>query len=67
VIENNQHGFVLTPGDDDALTKAMIHFLEQPDTIRPMGEAARRQVLPYTWQAYGDRWAHIIHQLLQSS
>ena len=67
VIENYQHGFVLTPGDDAALTQAMLHFLEQPDRIRPMGEAARRQVLPYSWEAYGDRWAQIIHQLLQSS
>lgn len=67
VIVNHRHGFVLTPGDDDALTKAMVHFLEQPHSIRPMGEAARQQVLPYTWDAYGDRWAHIIQQLVQSS
>lgn len=64
IITEGIEGHLVEPGDDNALLQAMIHFLEQPDCIEPMGSAARAAVAPYTWAAYGERWEKIIYEVL---
>lgn len=47
-------GLIVDPGDDDALTAAMLE-LADPDTARRLGERAHSHAAPYTWQAVGER------------
>lgn len=43
-IENHKTGLLFPAGDVDALTKAMMTFLESPDQLETMGVAARKRV-----------------------
>ena len=56
-----EFGFIVEPGDDDALLMGLQFYATHPDQIEPMGKAARSAVESYSWEAYGHRW----HQLLQ--
>lgn len=47
-------GLVVDPGDDDALTAAMLELAE-PETARRLGERAHRHAAPFTWRAVGER------------
>ena len=53
-------GFIVRPGDDDALLEAMSYFAAHPEAIPTMGRAARQAALPCTWQAYGQRWQAVL-------
>ena len=55
-IMSTDAGFIVSPGDDKALLSAMQHFAVNPETIKTMGIAARRDALPFSWEAYGERW-----------
>jgi len=59
-IMTTASGFIITPGDDDALLNSLAHFADNPSAIQTMGKAARHQALPWSWDAYGDRWAGIL-------
>ena len=65
LIQDGVEGFIVAPGDDEALLSTLCFFASQPDKIKPMGMAARHAVLPYTWQAYGERWKAIVTRVLQ--
>jgi glycosyltransferase involved in cell wall biosynthesis len=65
LIQEGVEGFVVEPGEDEALWSALRFFAAQPEAIAPMGRAARMAVLPYTWQAYGERWKAIATRVLQ--
>ncbi len=43
-IENQKTGLLFPAGDVDALTKAMMTFLESPDQLETMGVVARKRV-----------------------
>lgn len=43
-IENHKTGLLFPAGDVDALTKAMMSFLESPKQLETMGVAARKRV-----------------------
>jgi glycosyltransferase involved in cell wall biosynthesis len=63
LITPGREGFVITPGDDQALLSALQYCIEHPHQLPFMGRAARQAVLPYTWEAYGDRWRGILEGL----
>ncbi|HSC54368.1 MAG TPA: glycosyltransferase family 4 protein [Phnomibacter sp.] len=65
VIDEGVEGFVMTPGDDQALLNALTFFAQQPEAIETMGRAAREKVLPFTWNAYGDRYRGILEQVVK--
>ncbi len=63
VMTAGEDGFILTPGDDAALLQALLHFALQPAEVERMGRQAALHVQPYTWQAYGQRWATLLQSL----
>ncbi len=65
IIEDGKEGFIIAPGDDQALINAIKHFHQFPDSIISMGNNARKKAEEYTWDAYGERWISIIDSVLK--
>jgi starch synthase len=66
LIVDGVEGFVIRAGDEGALQNRMQMFLLTPSRVLPMGRAARKTAERFTWAAYGDRWATLVHELAQS-
>ncbi len=43
-VEEGRNGFLVPPGDVDALARAMERFLNAPDLMEPMGKEGRKMV-----------------------
>ncbi|GAB4258710.1 MAG: glycosyltransferase family 4 protein [Deferrisoma sp.] len=44
IIEEGRTGYVVTPGDPEALARAVVRLLQDPERAREMGEAGRRKI-----------------------
>lgn len=64
VVTDGQDGFLVPAGDTEALRAKMRWCLENRDHLPGMGEAARRAAEPFTWDAYGERWADSLREVL---
>jgi glycosyltransferase involved in cell wall biosynthesis len=60
LISDGNEGYIIKSGDTDALCHTMQSFIDNPDQVKAMSEAARRCAEKYTWEAYGDRWDKIL-------
>lgn len=54
VVRDGIDGFVIEPGDLQALREKMLWFKLHPERIRTMGDNARQHVGQYTWDRYAD-------------
>ena len=60
-------GFVVTPDDKEALTKALLSLASEPDHAARMGEAARARVLEgFTERHVMDDLKRLYASLLRS-
>ena len=64
IITNGVEGYVVPAGDLEALRIALRRFIDSPGDARAMSAAARRRAERYTWDAYGDRWYRLLHQVV---
>jgi glycosyltransferase involved in cell wall biosynthesis len=56
VVENGVTGFLVPPGDPNALQEKIGFLLDRPDTARMMGAAGRERVLrQFTWDRVAAR------------
>jgi len=56
IVEDGVTGFLVPPGDVDALRDRLAYLLDHPRAAATMGEAARARVLErFTWQACAAR------------
>jgi glycosyltransferase involved in cell wall biosynthesis len=55
-----EDGWIIEPGNLDALIEAMRFCLENRDRVTEMGANARRTAERFSWDAYGDRWVEIL-------
>ena len=63
IIEPGVSGWVLPPGDDEALAATMEACLRQPAANAQMGMQARMTAERHTWDSYGARWRAILDEL----
>lgn len=64
VIEDGREGFLVDPGDTDALRDRLVWACDHRDELREMGMRARRKVLTdYTIEHYGDRLCRALASL----
>jgi phosphatidylinositol alpha 1,6-mannosyltransferase len=54
LVEDGVTGFLVTPGDRDALTKAVSELAADWQLRTALGHAARRSMLSRTWSVMGD-------------
>ena len=64
IVTEGHDGFVIEPGDVDALVNKMEFCLENRDQIAAMGVNARRTAERFSWDAYGDRWVEILQAVI---
>lgn len=56
VFHNHEHGFLVKPGDVDALAEKLTYIVSNPSQARIMGDSARRWVEErYSWDKVGER------------
>jgi len=54
LVADGETGFLVSPGDTDALTNAVSKLAGDPGLRAAQGQAARRHMLERTWAAAGD-------------
>jgi alpha-maltose-1-phosphate synthase len=55
IIADGETGFIVPPGDDEALAERLVQLLKDPELRRRMGNAGRaRQERLFTWQKVAD-------------
>lgn len=54
LVDDGVTGFLVTPGDAGALSRAVARLAADPGLRAAQGRAARQRVLGRTWQALGD-------------
>jgi glycosyltransferase involved in cell wall biosynthesis len=52
LINHGEQGYIVEAGDPVALATQIEKFLEDPDLVRSMGEAARRRAEYFTWERF---------------
>jgi len=63
LITAGVEGYLVPVGDVDALREAMNRFVDSPNDLASMTQAARLCAERYSWDAYGDRWVDLLHQV----
>jgi glycosyltransferase involved in cell wall biosynthesis len=64
LIQNGVEGLIIPSGDRDALQSAMTYFVDNPEKLQDMAEAARSCAEKFTWNAYGDRWNQLLDEFI---
>jgi len=65
IVTEGRDGFVVPPGDVDAFIEKMTFCLNNRDWIAEMGPRARATAEKFSWDAYGDRWASILTEVMK--
>jgi len=60
-------GWIIEPGNLDALIEAMRFCLENRDRVIEMGANARRTAERFSWDTYGDRWVTILQDVVKTT
>ncbi len=64
LIEEGKNGFLVPPGDSQALAKAISTLIENSDLIEKMGETGRKKVATsYYWEQSGFKFVSILESL----
>ena len=60
---SDKEGFVIPIQSKDAIKEKVLWFINHPEKIYPMGEAARKFALLYSWDAYYERIGKIFYNM----
>jgi len=63
LITDGVEGFILEPGDESGLAERMERFIDDPSLAFRMGGAGRKKAEEFSWNAYGERWTHLLLKL----
>jgi glycosyltransferase involved in cell wall biosynthesis len=64
ILSEDIDGFVIEPGDLDALVSRIKFCLANRDQIISMGASARQTAERFSWDAYGERWQQILEKVV---
>jgi glycosyltransferase involved in cell wall biosynthesis len=62
LVRDEVDGFVVPPGDSDAVAGKLCWFHAHPDERKAMGRAARAAIEPMTWERYGTALLNLYEQ-----
>lgn len=66
-ITNGTEGFVVPIQSAIAIEEKVKWFIQHPDKIEPMGRAARKMALKYSWNAYEKRICEVFEEIMQEN
>lgn len=55
IIDDGVNGVLVSPGDSEALARAIDRLLSDPDLARRLGEVARERAQGYDWEVLAER------------
>ena len=64
VVRDGIDGFVVEPGDTEALRELMLWFKDHPDQIIEMGLRAQERVREFSWSRYTARVTELYEEIL---
>ena len=67
LIDHGKEGFVTDPGNSVQVATCLEYFLQHPERISPMGEAARRRAGHFTWDRFRQNVTGAVSGILQPS
>lgn len=56
LVRDGQNGYVIAPGDQDALRERLAHLARHPDLLPVMGRAARESARQLTFEAFRQHY-----------
>ncbi len=59
MVRDGETGLLVPPENPEAMAKAVMMLLEQPDQARRMTQRARQEVEQYTWSRVRHAWAEV--------
>lgn len=60
IVRHGETGFVLSPGDAEALRETLLLFLKRPELALTMRSRLVAEREAWSWDRYGDRWATLL-------
>lgn len=63
IVTNGKNGFVIPIQSKEAIKQKVLWFVEHPEQIKSMGQAAREFALKFTWNSYYERIGQIFQDL----
>lgn len=67
-VEDGVTGYLVAPGDEDALARSLERLLDEPDSFAEMGAAARRSMMAnYSWALLAKQLSEIFEGVLNGS
>jgi glycosyltransferase involved in cell wall biosynthesis len=63
VIQNGRSGVLVEDGDVDALARAMLAVIDDPEHRRQLGAGAAQRAKDYALDSIGPRWEALIAEL----
>lgn len=66
VVKDNVNGYVINPGDKQAIVNSLLKFISQPELLKEMGNASIEIVHPYYSKNVIEKLNLIYKDLLQS-
>jgi glycosyltransferase involved in cell wall biosynthesis len=65
IITNKVNGLLTPYGDADALSNAMLRYLDDSEFTRNVGIAARKRALEFSTRRYAENFVDVIYSVLQ--
>lgn len=66
LVSDGVNGFIVPVGDKQVLEEKMQWFIDHPDKILEMGEAARKVASNYSWSDYERRVVKAINEIMEN-
>ncbi|MBI2867361.1 MAG: glycosyltransferase family 4 protein [Chloroflexi bacterium] len=64
VIREGIDGYVVPPGDSDAIAEKLTLLYQRQDRLAEMRQAARQRAEEFSWERYGERAVRTFHDIL---
>lgn len=64
IVIDGYNGFVIDPGNLEALKKSISFFMENRDRSAQMSRNAVESATGFSWEKYGERWKTIIEKVM---
>ena len=64
IIQNGKNGFLIPPGDTDALADGIEKLIQDENSLRAMGDCAIHSIEKYKVENIASIWNSLFHQLI---